>query len=229
MRIDHHPLPVATARRSVGGVSALALTLVGIIGAAFILFSTDIEEFSGYRVIPAAPFLCPVFPEMAAYALESGTVYLAFQDSSGCGAIARLPRDGHYQNFVFTVSDAAIDSGKTTSQAVIQCDYSQQANIVDLNAMPSLGTEMYAVSGQTIDRQWGMCKFDTPTTTNTPATVTLHLISHSNHTRAYTLPLSPVSSASFFKKETLSDTIWVTAPASAPDSDTPATCYCVDR
>src|SRR5262249_3632815 len=125
--------------------------------------------------------------------------------------------------------DVAIDSGKTTSQAVVRCDYSEQSNMVDLNAMPRLGPGAYAVSGQTSDARWGMCKLDALTTTNTPATVTLHLTSHSNHSRAYTLPLTPVNSASFFKKEALSDSAWVMAPASAPDSDTPASCYCVDR
>src|SRR5262245_11996130 len=138
MHIDH-PVPATQARRSIGGLSKLTLAVVGIIAIAFTLFTTDVEEFSGYTIIPAPPFLCPVFPEMAAYALESGTVYLAFQDSSGCGAIARLPRDRHSQNFVFIVSDAVIDSGKATSQAVVQCDYSQPANRVDLNAMPGLG------------------------------------------------------------------------------------------
>src|SRR5262245_58926010 len=217
MHIDH-PVPATQARRSSSGLSKLTLALVGVIVIAFMLLTTDVEEFSGYTIIPAPPFLCPVFPEMAAYALESGTVYLAFQDSSGCGAIARLPRERYYQNYVFTVSDAAVDNGKATSQAEVQCDYSQAANSVDLNAMPSLGTGTYAVSGQTNDTRWGMCKFDIPTT-KSPATVTLHLTSHSNHTRTYTIPLSPVDSASFFKKETLSHTIWVTAPATAPDSD----------
>jgi hypothetical protein len=229
MRIDHHPIPAAHQRQSIGGLSKLTLAFVSVIVVAFIIFDTDVEEFSGYTVIPSAPFLCPVFPQMAAYALEAGTVYLAFQDSGGCGAISKLPRDRHYQNYVFAVSDAVIGSGKTTSQAAVQCDYAQQSNIIDLNAMPALGAGAYAVSGQTNDTRWGMCKFDIPATTDTPATVTVRLTSQSNHTRTYTIPLSPVSSASFFKKETISDTIWVTAPATAPDSDAPATCYCIDR
>jgi len=229
MHIEHHSVPAPHAHRSVGGLSKLALAFVGIIAVALIIFDTDVEEFSGYTVIPSAPFLCPAFPEMAAYALESGTVYLAFQDSSGCGATARLPRDRHYQSYAFTVSDATIESGAVTSRATIRCDYSEQPNSVDLNAMPSLGIGTYAVSGQTNDARWGMCTFETAAAAKPPATVTLRLTSRSNHTRTYMLPLSPVSSASFFKKETLSDDAWIMAPATAPDSDAPATCYCVDR
>ena len=208
----------------------LALVFMSLIAVALLLFNSDLEEFSGYKIIPHSPFLCPVFPEMSAYSIEARTIYLAFQDSSDCGDIASLPREQHDQDYVFTVSDVAVDNGKTTIQSVVQCEYSQQSNMINLNDMPRLGAGMYGVSGQTNDTRWGMCKIDTLTIINTPATVILHLTSQSNHTRTYTIPLSPVSSASFFKKETLSDNIWVMAPFQLMSgSDSAGSCYCIDR
>ncbi len=224
------PAPVAHPRRSIGRLSKFTLTFMSVIAVAVLVFSSGVEEFSGYKLILYPPFLCPVFPEMSAYSIEGRTIYLAFQDSSDCGDIARLPRDQHDQDYVFTVSDVAIDNGKTTGHSVVRCEYSQQSNMINLNDMPRLGAGTYSVSGQTNDARWGMCKIDTLTIINTPATVLLHLTSQSNHTRAYTIPLSPVSSASFFKKETLSDNIWVMAPSQLmPASDSSGSCYCTER
>ena len=224
------PPRVAHPRRSVGKFFWLALACMSLITVALIVFNSSLEEFSGYKIIPLAPFLCRAFPEINAYSIEGRTIYLAFQDSSACGEIARLPRDQYNQTYVFIVSDVAIDTGRTTGRFVVQCEYSQQSNIIDLNNMPRLDGGIYGVSGQTNDTRWGMCKIDTSTVINTPATVILHLTSQSNHTRAYTIPLSPVSSASFFKKETLSDNIWVMIPSQLlPGSDSTGTCYCTER
>jgi len=224
------PPRVAHPRRSVGRFFRLVLACMSLIVVALVVFNSNLGEFGGYKIIPLPPFLCQVFPEMNAYSIEGRTIYLAFQDSSACGEIARLPRDKHNQNYVFIVSDVALDNGRTTGQSVVRCEYSQQSNIIDLNSMPRLDRGIYGVSGQTNDTRWGMCRIDTSTIINTPATVILHLTSQSNRTRTYTIPLSPVSSASFFKKETLSDTIWVMTPSQLlQGSDFTGSCYCTER
>jgi hypothetical protein len=224
------PPQVAHPRRSGRRLFTLALICTSFITVVLIVVSSNVGEFSGYKIIPFPPLLCPVFPEMNAYSIGGRTIYLAFQDSSACGDLARLPRNQHNQDYVFLVGDVAIDNGKTTRGLVVRCEYSQQSNIIDLNNMPILGRGTYGVSGQTNDTRWGMCKIDTSTTINTPATVILHLTSQSNHTRAYTIPLLPVNSASFFIKETLSDTIWVMSPSQLmPGSDSTGSCYCIER
>src|SRR5690349_12939481 len=121
------PPPIAYRRQSIGRLAKLALTFMSVIAIALVVFSFDVEEFSGYKIMLHAPFLCPVFPEISAYAVEGRTNYLAFQDNSDCGDMARLPRDQYSQDYVFTVSDVAVDNGKTTIQSVVRCEYSQQS------------------------------------------------------------------------------------------------------